>query len=154
NFVIRATNGFCTPANMNGVVVADIINVNLTASITNNSSCVTFNGAIDLTVTGSAGPFFYDWSGLNGFSAATQDITGLEYGTYTVKVTDQPRNCVFTTNFTVGDDTPVLSASTVITDNSRCIAPFNGAIDLTVAGSAGPFTFGWTGPNGFLASTE
>ncbi|WKZ58233.1 MAG: gliding motility-associated C-terminal domain-containing protein [Cyclobacteriaceae bacterium] len=151
---VEARLGVCTPRIMNGAITTDIVALVLSANISNNSSCVTFNGAIDLSVSGSAGTFLYDWSGPNGFSASTQDISGLEDGTYTVEVTDQPSGCIVTSNFVVGDDTPTLSATAVITDNSRCIAPFNGAIDLTVAGSPGPFTFDWTGPNGFLASTE
>ena len=43
------------------------------------------NGSIDLTVSGGTLPATYLWS--NG--AATQDITGLSAGTYTVKVTDK-----------------------------------------------------------------
>lgn len=151
---VEARLGVCTPRIMNGAITTDIVALVLSANITNNSSCVTFNGAIDLSVSGSAGPFLYDWTGPNGFSASTQDISGLEDGTYTVEVTDQPSNCVTIANFVVGDDTPALSATASVTDNTRCIAPFNGAIDLTVAGSPGPFTFAWTGPNAFAANTE
>ncbi|MBX2966143.1 MAG: gliding motility-associated C-terminal domain-containing protein [Cyclobacteriaceae bacterium] len=151
---VEARLGVCTPRIMNGAVTTDIVALVLNANITNNTSCVTFNGAIDLTVTGSAGGFLYSWTGPNGFTASTQDISGLEHGTYTVEVTDQPSNCIETAIFVVGDDTPALSATAVVTDNSSCITPFNGAINLTVAGSAGPFTFAWTGPNGFAATTE
>src|SRR5690606_33893702 len=35
-----------------------------------------------------------------------------------------------------------------------CFGNNNGAIDLTISGGVGAFTPSWTGPNGFVASTE
>lgn len=58
------------------------------------------NGAVNLTVFGGTAPFTYVWSGPGGFSATTQDISGLDAGTYTVTVTDD-NGCTTTTNFTV-----------------------------------------------------
>jgi hypothetical protein len=45
-------------------------------------------GAVDLTVSGGVAPFTYSWTGPGGFSSTSEDISGLEYGTYTVTVTD------------------------------------------------------------------
>ncbi|HLP12412.1 MAG TPA: T9SS type A sorting domain-containing protein [Flavobacteriales bacterium] len=45
-------------------------------------------GAVDLTVTGGVAPFTYNWNGPSGFTATTEDISGLDMGTYTVTVTD------------------------------------------------------------------
>src|SRR5690606_3685838 len=78
----------------------------------------------------------------------TEDLANLEDGNYSVIVTDVPSGCTATTNVTINNVAPTLNLSTVVTDNSRCVAPFNGVIDLTVAGSAGPFTFAWSGPGG------
>ncbi|WP_022821719.1 Ig-like domain-containing protein [Hymenobacter norwichensis] len=47
--------------------------------------------------------------------------------------------------------TCALQLTTAVT-NAGCGAL--GAINLTVAGSTGPYTYAWTGPNGFMASTE
>ena len=46
-------------------------------------------GSIDLSVTGGVPGFTYSWTGPSGFTATTEDIGGLEYGNYTVTVTDQ-----------------------------------------------------------------
>jgi hypothetical protein len=46
------------------------------------------NGAIDITASGGNGTFTYTWSGPAGFTATSQDISGLEPGSYTVIVTD------------------------------------------------------------------
>ncbi|MDQ3047767.1 MAG: T9SS type A sorting domain-containing protein [Bacteroidota bacterium] len=46
-------------------------------------------GSIDLNVSGGVAPFVYSWSGPSGFIANTEDLSGLDAGTYTVTVTDQ-----------------------------------------------------------------
>ncbi|MEZ4943581.1 MAG: gliding motility-associated C-terminal domain-containing protein [Saprospiraceae bacterium] len=50
----------------------------------------TADGAIKMFVTGADGPnYTYQWSGPNGFSATTRDITGLYPGAYTLTVIDE-----------------------------------------------------------------
>ena len=49
-----------------------------------------------------------------------------------------------TASVVIGDLAPTLTLTSTSTDNDRCIAPFGGSIDITVGGSAGPFTFDWT----------
>ncbi|MFK7784399.1 MAG: choice-of-anchor L domain-containing protein, partial [Crocinitomicaceae bacterium] len=44
-------------------------------------------GAIDLSVNSGTGPFTYSWTGPNGFTATTEDISGLAVGDYTVDIT-------------------------------------------------------------------
>src|SRR5690606_1964793 len=47
---------------------------------------------------------------------------------------------------------PTISSSIVV-DNDRCNAPFNGAVLITVS-PAGSYTYQWNGPNGFTSSSE
>ena len=46
------------------------------------------DGAIDITASGGAGNFTYAWTGPDGFTATTADISGIGVGEYTVAVTD------------------------------------------------------------------
>ncbi len=47
------------------------------------------SGAIDITVQGGCEPYTYAWTGPSGFTATTEDLTGLTVaGDYTVVVTD------------------------------------------------------------------
>jgi gliding motility-associated-like protein len=126
--------------------------ISITQTVTDNSNCAApFNGSIDITsTTGTPGPWNYSWTGPNGFTASTEDIATLEAGTYQVTVTDVNLGCSLVADIVVGSSTPVLSITQNITPNTNCLAPFNGAIDITsVTGTAGPFDFNWTGPNGF-----
>ena len=108
----------------------------ITDAVTDNGRCIApFNGAIDITVAGSAGPFTFAWTGPSGFTADTEDITALVDGVYDVLITDDNSGCTAVASITVNNIAPTLTLSAVAIDNSRCEAPFNGAIDLTVAGS-------------------
>ena len=60
----------------------------LTFSVTNTITGM-FTGSVDLSVSGGVPGFTYSWTGPSGFTATTEDISGLEYGNYTVTVTDQ-----------------------------------------------------------------
>lgn len=53
-------------------------------TVTNVTSCGSANGAINLTVTGTTGPYTFTWSN----TMNTEDITGLAAGIYSVTVTD------------------------------------------------------------------
>ena len=61
-----------------------------------------FSGAVNMTVYGGTSPFTYAWTGPNGFTASTEDISGLEAGTYSVTVTDA-NGCTSSASYTVDD---------------------------------------------------
>ncbi len=50
------------------------------------------DGSIDVSVTGGTLPYTYSWSGPNGYTASTEDISQLELGVYNLVVTDD-RGC-------------------------------------------------------------
>lgn len=60
------------------------------------------DGAIDITASGGtgSGTYTYNWTGPDGFTASTSDISGLEEGDYTVTVTDG-NGCTTEMTFTV-----------------------------------------------------
>ena len=66
------------------------------------SSCDATGGSIDLTVTGGSLNYLYNWTGTNGFSASTQDLSGLSDGTYCVTVYDDAdTSCTVDTCITI-----------------------------------------------------
>lgn len=72
------------------VVEVEISNPSaISISGTTQGSSGNGDGAIDINVIGGAGGYTYLWSGPDGFTATTADISGLDSGSYTVTVTDQ-----------------------------------------------------------------
>ncbi len=105
--------------------------------------CTTGNGTVDLTVTGGTGPFGYDWD--NG--ATTEDLSGLNSGSYFVTVIDSSDGCSDTLTVLVTDSVGFTVSEAIASDSCGM---GNGAVDLTISGGTGPFTYAWS--NG--ATTE
>ena len=98
------------------------------------------DGSIDVTVSGVSGVPIYSWTGPNGFTASTEDISGLEPGQYDLVVTDQD-GCTSAETFIVGLNSYTTSENIT---NISCNGFADGIIDLTVSGGLPPFTFLWS----------
>lgn len=55
---------------------------------TDESAYGAFDGEIDMEILGSTGPYTIIWTGPNGFTANTEDISGLTAGWYYLDITD------------------------------------------------------------------
>ncbi|NRA12883.1 MAG: gliding motility-associated C-terminal domain-containing protein [Crocinitomicaceae bacterium] len=95
-------------------------------------------GSVDITVLGGSFPYSYYWS--NG--ATTQDISGIQGGTYTVTVYASNAGCSATKAFTIDQPIEALNA-TAIVSNATCFNTFTGSIDLTVWGGSPPYAYSW-----------
>ncbi len=95
------------------------------------------DGEIDITTTGGTPPYTYLWS--NGIT--TEDNTNLTDGTYSVTVTDA-NGCIETDTYTITEPTAIAVTGTVT--DAACGTSPNGAVDVTVSGGVGPYTYFWT----------
>ncbi|QQS27663.1 MAG: gliding motility-associated C-terminal domain-containing protein [Sphingobacteriales bacterium] len=102
----------------------------------NNAFCAgSFNGNIDLTVSGGTGSYNYVWS--NG--SFTQDISGLALGTYSVTVSDA-NNCTSGLSIFISNaGSPVLNA---VTSDATC-GNSDGNVDVSVTGGTLPYSYIW-----------
>lgn len=114
------------------------------------------DGSITLDATGGAGNLSFAWSGPNAFSSNDQDLSGLAAGTYTLVATDE-NGCTATTSVTL-QAAEGLTNTFILSDYSgsavSCAGQSDGSIILDFSGGTAPFTFEWTGPNGFTSSAE
>tara|TARA_B100001142_G_scaffold163489_1_gene163542 strand:+ start:7013 stop:9688 length:2676 start_codon:yes stop_codon:yes gene_type:complete len=105
------------------------------------------DGSIDLAVSGGTAPFTYSWN--NGLT--TQDISNLAAGYYSVQIIDavgQNENLTFY----VSEPSPItISYSVTTTTNSGYS---DGSISTTLSGGTAPYSFYWSGPNGYIATTQ
>lgn len=126
-----------------------------TTSNNANTSCITPNGAAALTVGSGSGQYDYSWYNMQTYAVATttKDMTGSMGGAYTAIVTDRISGCLTYHPVTVADETIkpefVINA---INPNTNCKAPFNGAVDLEVFGTPGPYAVSWNNPTAIVSN--
>ncbi len=109
------------------------VNGSLTPLTCPNSS----DGAIDLTVTNSYGPYAFVW---NDSLSNTEDLAGLPVGSYMVSVTDQA-GCDTLLTFDVTGP-PNFVFDTLIT-MPTCGGGNDGAVTLQVSGASPPYQYNW-----------
>lgn len=126
--------------------ILNIAGPTATALVT-DASCGACNGALDVNVTGGTTPYTFLWNDL----ATSEDRTDLCGGSYTLTLTDS-NNCSSEFTFTINSASGPSIALTDTT-HTECGESF-GAIDVTVTGGEGAYTYSWTGPAGFSATSE
>lgn len=121
-------------------------------SVTNVACNGASTGAVNITASGGYNTAYtYAWTGPASFTATTEDLSSRPAGVYNVTVTDAG-GCTQTATATILQPT-ALSASAVAT-NVSCFGGTNGGVNLTVTGGTAPYTYAWTGPSSFTATTE
>ncbi|HEY3404618.1 MAG TPA: gliding motility-associated C-terminal domain-containing protein [Ohtaekwangia sp.] len=129
--------------------------LSITETITPATACSPANGAIDVTVGNGSGNFTYTWiNQVTGLSVSTaQDLTQAPPATYSFFVLDNQSKCSASKALTIQNlaDLPQYTASVV--SNTKCSAPFNGAIDLNLT-HAENFEVIWTNGTTTLAQED
>lgn len=135
---------FVTVTDANGCPTIDSLELTqpdlLVASIfvTHVSCFGETDGAADLTITGGTPPYSQIWSG----GSATEDISNLAGGFYTVTVTDANACVTIETIFIIQPDAPV---SAILTQTPvNCFGGNDGSIDLEVVGGTTPYSYIWS----------
>jgi len=141
----------CTKASGMIPVTQPSAALNVSISSQTNVLCNgALTGAVTVAATGGTSSYSYAWTGPGAFTATGSALTNLAAGTYTVTVTDA-HNC--TNSLPVTITQPVsLNLSTVVTrptcPSTVATLGNNGAINLSVTGGSGSYTYLWTASNG------
>ena len=115
-------------------------------------------GTIEIAVTGgtpvevSSGVFeyTYSWSGPNGFTSNSQNISNLFAGIYTIEITDD-LGCIQQTDIELTQPTAI--EIDYIKIDVTCYGAADGSIDVTVNGGEPPYQISWSNlGNGFSQS--
>ena len=93
------------------------------------------NGAIDLTITGGTGPFYFNWSN----TSTTEDISGLAAGTYTVTITESG-GCSQIFSYLITEPAPLIALFFV---NSSCPGANDDSADADAVGGVPPYNYDW-----------
>ncbi len=97
-------------------------------------------GTIALTVTGGTPNYQYNWADLPG-SNDPKNRSNLAADTYSVTITDA-NGCTHTAGATVTQPTAI--ALQTSTSNASCNGGTDGAVNLTVTGGSGAYTYHWS----------
>jgi large repetitive protein len=98
------------------------------------------NGAINITVSGGASPYTYNWGG----GITTEDRTGISAGTYSVVATDANGCTLTSSTYTISQPTAVavtLSSQT----NNTCFGLSTGSATVNGSGGTAPYTYSING---------
>jgi gliding motility-associated-like protein len=136
NLVVTDTNGCQVSIDTTLTEPADFT---YTSSVISDPLCFgVSNGSINIVLTGGTTPYSFNWS--NG--ATTEDIIGLNAGTYTLQLTDA-KGCKDTAVFTLNQPQQALQLTKKIT-NVKCYGDTTGSINLIINGGTAPYTFNWS----------
>ncbi|MGY6562593.1 MAG: T9SS type B sorting domain-containing protein [Luteibaculaceae bacterium] len=131
------------------IAVTSLPQITAIPTITNVNCAATANGAIAIEPGGGAGGYSFQWTGPNGFTANTQNIVGLIPGTYNLVISDQ-QNCSRNFSFQIQESDPI--DVDIVVSNIDCIGDLVN-VTTTITGGIPPYSFTWTGPNGFSSTS-
>jgi gliding motility-associated-like protein len=121
-------------------IVTEPTSVVLTLDSIDNVTCNgTTDGAVFITATGGTTGYTYLWSN----AAVTQNITGLNGGSYTVTVTDANGCTATLASVTIGEPN-VLNITVDTFKNESCFGIVDGFINTTATGGTTPYSYLWS----------
>lgn len=118
----------------------------LASTVQTDVSCAgDSTGTIDATVTGGIAPYLFAWTGPAGYTASTEDLSGLVAGNYSLTVTDA-NGCVlnFPDLVTISEPAPLAVSYTQV-DVSSCFDSPEGSIAATGSGGTGTILYSLDG---------
>jgi hypothetical protein len=98
------------------------------------------SGSIDVSVSGGSPAYSYAWTGPNGFTANTVNISSLLAGKYDLTVTDS-KGCTNGLSVTLTQPSAISVSTSVTAANGY--GATTGAISLTVSGGTGTMSYLW-----------
>ncbi|WP_460191316.1 PKD domain-containing protein, partial [Urechidicola sp. KH5] len=149
-YTITPTAGICI-GNDFDVTITVNPGISVIADISNSACFGSDNAGIDITISGGTpispgNPFNILWTGPNGFSATTEDISNLEPGTYNLNIQDGT-SCVFNQDYVITEPT-LLTIQEDNLNHISCFGANDGSIEITFLGGTPNYTYAWTTTNG------
>ncbi len=136
---LSATNSVCTSTitKTNYIEVlpnpnADLISTNITCNGENN-------GTIQVTnISGGTGIININWTGPNGFTSNSNNLSNLQAGTYNITLTDQ-HNCIYTNSVNITEPSAIMYITTI--NEPTCSGGGNdGSVTISASGGVPPYT--------------
>lgn len=118
----------------------------ITADVTGISCFGYKNGTLNIA-TPLGTNYTYIWS--NGLTGPFQ--SGLDTGTYWIKITDTTTQCSLTDTMLIGTQDSMSFVFETVPDTCQLA---HGSVLITTSGGTAPYTYAWTSPSGSTASSN
>src|SRR5690606_1985589 len=102
-------------------------------------------------ITGGVEPYNFTWTGPNGFTSNTLNLSRVENGIYTLSGQDAV-GCNFSEELDVSD--PNILRLFISYTDVTCFEESDGTIDLTILGGEAPYSIVWTLADGSTSNNE
>ena len=123
-------------------------------NITNVLCNSQFDGEIQIDVSGGVGlkinnstgnvvdtlDYTFSWTGPNGFTSSSEDITSLEGGDYNLEVTDA-NGCLYNSVYTVLDTISAIQLIEVSSDSVDCFGESTGSLEVLASGGTAGYEY-------------
>lgn len=109
------------------------------------------NGFLLPYLNSGGSDFSCSWTGPNGFTSEDSWITNLSAGIYTANVISSCGTSFTGTYEILVPDNWNISSEVF---EASCDMSYDGGLDVEVSGATAPYTFGWTGPDGFTSNEQ
>jgi len=133
-----------TVTDANGCTTSNAVTLTQPAALTTSTTQVipqtcSYNGSVNINVSGGVTNYTYNWS--NG--ANTQNISGLNPGTYTVTITDA-NGCTISNgpNNIINIAPPTVTLNSIT--NVTCNGLLNGAVNINTQGGTPQYLYQWS----------
>ncbi|MDI1355199.1 MAG: choice-of-anchor L domain-containing protein [bacterium] len=153
----------------NGCTASKTVNVSEPSLISRTLSPSTFagghnidchganTGSVSTVVTGGTPVFTYAWFGPGSFSSLSQNVVGLQGGSYTLVVQDI-NSCTGTSTIQLSQPSTLTVSATSPTFaggfNASCNGYSDAAIILNTEGGTTGYSYLWSGPLGFTSTAQ
>ncbi|MCE4566929.1 SprB repeat-containing protein, partial [Maribellus sp. CM-23] len=145
-FWVVVTNELgCTSNAIPAIVVIHDQPVCTIAEFENLTAYGSDDGSINLEVSGGTPGYTYSWTGPDGFTASTQDISNLAEGTYYVTITDA--NGCSTSCEQFIEWPPTAPSCTIEPTPVTCLGGSDGSASVAAGGGSGFYNYYWYNSN-------
>jgi len=129
--------GCANPYSM--TIVINRLDLNVSATPISSTNPL---GSINLAVSGGSGSYSFMWTGPNGFTSTSQNLTGLAVGNYNVTVTDNGSGCPPVSTSATVDRLDELSIRLEATDIT-CPGGSDGTATAYISNGTPPYSIQW-----------
>lgn len=150
--VVVTDQNNCTATAGAEITVPQLLTASITSTNPSGCSSTANNASATVQISGGETPYFIEWSGPAGFSSDQTTINNLQPGTYSVTVYDA-NECMATPQSVTINAPQQLSCSASGT-NVTCFGQANGTATANIQGGTSPYTYTWTGSNGYTGSGQ